>query len=77
MGRDYWRPLFDLMRDTMVKEGTIEAADVDRLTLTDSPDEAMAVLEHYAREHAGLALKPKQLAILGERGLPESAPGPK
>ncbi len=77
MGRDYWQPLFDLLRDTMVKEGTIDAGDVDRLTLTDSPDEAMAILEHYAQEHAGVALKPRRIAILGERGLPAPASGSK
>jgi hypothetical protein len=73
MGRDYWQPLFDLLRGTMVEEGTIAAADVDRLTLTDSPEEAMAILDRYAREHAGVTLRPLRIPILGERGLSEPA----
>lgn len=73
MGRDYWQPLFDFLRDTMVKEGTIAAADIDRLTLTDSPDEAMAVLELYAREKAGVALRPRSRSWLGEHSLPDAA----
>ena len=77
MGRDYWQPLFDLLREVMVKEKTIEAADVDRLTLTDSPDEALAVLERYARERAGVALEPRPIPALGEHALPGHAAPPK
>ncbi len=40
MGLDYWDPILDFMRNTMVREGTIDAADFDRFILTDSPDEA-------------------------------------
>jgi hypothetical protein len=70
MGRDYWRGLFDFLSGTLVAEGTIDAADLDRLTLTDSPDEAMALLERHARERAGLRLVPRRLPLLGERALP-------
>ena len=67
MGRDYWQPLFDLLHGTMVPRGTIAAADLDRLLLTDSPDEAIAAIEGYAREHAGLSLQPRRRWLLGER----------
>ena len=70
MGRDYWQPLFDLLHGTMVREGTIDRADLDRLVLTDSPDEALAVLDRYARDRMGLRLPPRRLPVLGERGLP-------
>jgi uncharacterized protein (TIGR00730 family) len=68
MGRDYWGPLFDLLRETMVGEGTIEAADLERIVLTDSPDEALEVLRRYASERANLRLRP--ITLLGEPKLP-------
>jgi len=73
MGSDYWKDLFELLRDRMVKEGTIEAADVDRLQLTDSPEEAIAILERHARDVAHLRLVPKRRRILGERTAKELA----
>jgi uncharacterized protein (TIGR00730 family) len=66
MGRDYWKDLFELLRDGMVKEGTIDAADVDRLQLTDSPEEALAIVEKHAREVALLRLVPRPRRVLGE-----------
>jgi DEAD/DEAH box helicase domain-containing protein len=42
MGRDFWQPLFDLLHNTMVREGTIDRADVDRILLTDHQVEALA-----------------------------------
>ncbi|HRC88063.1 MAG TPA: TIGR00730 family Rossman fold protein, partial [Thermoanaerobaculia bacterium] len=44
MGVSYWTPLLDFFRNTLVREGTISPADVDRLLLTDSPDEAMSAI---------------------------------
>jgi hypothetical protein len=67
MGSDYWKDLFELLRDRMVKEGTIDAADVDRLQLTDSPEEALAIVEKHAREVAHLRLVPRPRRVLGER----------
>ena len=72
MGSDYWRPLLDFVRETMVRESTIDIADFERLTVTDSPDEAMAVLDRYAREQAGLRLHPRPIPIFGEKGFDDS-----
>lgn len=41
MGTDFWEPLLDFLRETMVAAGTISADDVDRLVLTDDPEEAV------------------------------------
>jgi hypothetical protein len=44
MGTEYWKPLIDFIRGTLVQRGTIDAHDVDLLTITDSPDEAQEAL---------------------------------
>ena len=57
MGTDYWRPLLDFMRTTMLPEGTIDAADVERFVLTDSPTEAADHVLKVARERFGMPWK--------------------
>lgn len=69
MGTEYWRPLFEMLRGTMLPHGTVEAADIDRLQLTDSPEVAIAAVERYANEVAGLRLAPRRRRILGEKEL--------
>ncbi|MCB1008664.1 MAG: TIGR00730 family Rossman fold protein [Acidobacteria bacterium] len=69
MGTEYWRPLFTMLRETMLPHGTIESGDLDRLQLTDTPEEAIAAVERYASEVAGLRLTPRRRRILGERKL--------
>ena len=71
MGTAYWKDLFELLRERMVSEGTIDAADLDRLTLTDSPAEALEIVTAYARDVAKLRLEPRRSRILGETGLVE------
>ncbi|MEX0703488.1 MAG: TIGR00730 family Rossman fold protein [Planctomycetales bacterium] len=44
MGRDYWRPLFDFLEQTMIAERTIAQADFSRIILTDSVDDMLAPL---------------------------------
>jgi len=41
MGQSFWQPLMDFLKHTMVKAGTIDTGDYDRLLLTDSPVEAV------------------------------------
>jgi uncharacterized protein (TIGR00730 family) len=70
MGRDYWEPLIGMLRDDMVREGTIGADDFSLLTITDDPDEAATVIAHAARTRFKLDLPapPKPRRILGEGG---------
>lgn len=43
VGRDYWQPLFDFLRDRLLKDHAIDPLDLDRLVLTDSVEE---IIEH-------------------------------
>lgn len=45
VGRDYWEPLFEYMRETLVEEGAIDPEDFDRFVLTDSIEEMVTRLE--------------------------------
>ncbi len=67
-GREYWKPLFDLLQD-MVRVGTIAPGDLDLLLMTDSVDEAMAHIQKHAIERFGLVRRslPRRSRILGER----------
>jgi uncharacterized protein (TIGR00730 family) len=54
MGIEYWRPLVEELRTRMVPLGTIDAADVDLITLTDSPEEAARIARDAALRRFGL-----------------------
>jgi uncharacterized protein (TIGR00730 family) len=43
-GIDYWQPLFDFMRGTLLAEKTIDLDDLDRLILTDDLDVLIAAM---------------------------------
>jgi hypothetical protein len=44
MCTEFWGPLMDFVRGWLARHGTIDPADIQLLTLTDSVDEAMAVI---------------------------------
>ena len=47
VGTAYWTPLLDWLRDTVAKGGKIAAADLDLVTLTDDPVEAVALASSF------------------------------
>lgn len=55
MGVEYWKPLREL-GERMVESGTIDPVDLERLVITDSPDEAMRVIDTLSREQFGLKI---------------------
>ncbi|MCC7243628.1 MAG: TIGR00730 family Rossman fold protein [Acidobacteria bacterium] len=76
MGRDHWAPFWEVCRG-MVEAGTISAHDLDLMLLTDSPDEAMAHIEHNAVRKFGLTRRrARPSVLLGERvrGIMPGAP---
>ncbi len=72
MGRDYWQPILDFMRQVMVPAGTISPEDPDLLMLTDSPEEAVAYIKQVAIERFNLQWEPvvQPKRWLGERESP-------
>lgn len=68
MGVRYWTPLLDFIRNTLIVNGTIDAADADLLTPTDSPDEACEQIRRGVGIHDhDMAKRPRRAWLLGER----------
>ncbi len=67
MGKDYWEPLLGFLRDTMIPAGTIEPRDLDRILVTDSPEEAASSILDAAMNKFGLRWERKPKWILGEK----------
>jgi uncharacterized protein (TIGR00730 family) len=59
LGVDFWRPLVDVLRQRLVPAGTIDAADVALITVTDSPAEAVALVRETAMRDFGLTYGPR------------------
>ena len=54
MGKEFWRPLLEFLAERLVREKTIDQADLDRLIVTDSPQEAVQVITEIAMSQFGL-----------------------
>jgi uncharacterized protein (TIGR00730 family) len=69
MGRSFWEPLMDYLRAGLLGAHTIDRADLDRWVLTDSPEEAVAMIRDQALRRFGLTYGPraKPRWWLGER----------
>ena len=50
MQESYWRGLIDWMRDRMISEGMIDAADMDLIKVIDEPRQVVeAIFSHYEK----------------------------
>lgn len=74
MGRAYWNPLLDFMRDDMVGAGTISPGDPDRFFVTDSPEEAVKHVYDVTSHRFGTVLKRPQW-LFGEHRAAKPALG--
>jgi uncharacterized protein (TIGR00730 family) len=59
MGRAYWEPLLNFLRDRLLAEKTIDPDDVNHILITDSPEEAVAAIERIALNDFGLTYGPR------------------
>jgi uncharacterized protein (TIGR00730 family) len=59
MGRAFWEPLVDFLRDGLLARGTIGASDLNLFSLTDSPEEAVQVIRDRALHEFGLTYGPQ------------------
>lgn len=64
VGATYYQPLMDFMKNTLVKEGMIDQADFDMITLTDDPNFIVSEIEASLVE---------QIEVLEKEGLGETA----
>ncbi|MEK6810742.1 MAG: TIGR00730 family Rossman fold protein [Candidatus Thermoplasmatota archaeon] len=69
VGADYWEPLLAFMRDRLVAERTIDPEDLTRITITDSPAEAVDEITDAATRRFKLTYgaAPRPRWYLGER----------
>ncbi len=54
VGREYWAPFLALLRDRLLRDATIDQADIDRIVVTDSPEEAVAHVASVVRATFGV-----------------------
>jgi uncharacterized protein (TIGR00730 family) len=59
LGVQFWQPLIDFMRKGLVPAKTISPADVDRIILTDSPEEAVNLVADRGMKQFGLTKGPE------------------
>ncbi|MFF4774012.1 TIGR00730 family Rossman fold protein [Microtetraspora fusca] len=55
MGIEFWTPLIDWIRTSLVSSGKVSPEDVDLIRLTDDPDEAVEIIAGADRPQAGTA----------------------
>src|SRR5580698_5767758 len=68
MGKSFWNPLVNYVRDSLLSAGTVDEADVVRWLVTDSPEEAVETIRKRAVTQFGLTYgpRPKPRWWLGE-----------
>ena len=68
MGRDYWQPLLDFLKQRLVVEKTIDPIDAERILVTDSAEEAVNAITDVAMHQFGLTYgkRLRQRWFLGE-----------
>jgi len=68
IGREYWQPLIEFLRDRPLALGTIDPEDLARFHVTDSPQEATEYIRDIALSNFGLRYRrpPRKRRVLFE-----------
>lgn len=68
MGKEFWSPLLDFFQQRLIANKTIDVLDAQRITVTDSPKEAVEEITATAMQKFGLTYAPrlKRRWFLGE-----------
>jgi uncharacterized protein (TIGR00730 family) len=76
MGTEYWGPLFDFIRNRLITSKTIDPDDLNLLRLTDSVEEAIAIISSCgtAKARSVETHRPAPQPFLGEKPAPKTAP---
>jgi predicted Rossmann-fold nucleotide-binding protein len=67
VGKEFWGPLIDFMRERLIARQTIDPADLERVFLTDSAQEAVEHVAERAIPQFGLTYGPRPKWYLGEK----------
>lgn len=70
IGSEFWNPIIDFLRHNLVPNGYISEDDVNKLIITDNPEEAAEIIHQTALSSFGVeyAARPKRRLVLWERG---------
>ena len=52
VGKEFWGHFVDWVKDTLLSGGYISPDDLDLFAVTDSPEEAVALIDEFYKEHA-------------------------
>ena len=59
LGKDFWAPMMQFLETRLLAEGTVNADDIERITVTDSPAEAVARIREVAMTQFDLSYGPR------------------
>ena len=59
IGREFWRPLLDFLRDRLIAAGTVAPGDAERILVTDSAEQAVDSITDVALRQFGLTYGPR------------------
>jgi uncharacterized protein (TIGR00730 family) len=69
MGVEYWTPLIEFIRKSLLPSAAINAEDLNHLLLTDSPADAVEFIKKHALEQFGLRYLSRPQKLLFEQGI--------
>jgi uncharacterized protein (TIGR00730 family) len=70
LGVEYWTPLIEFIRGSLLMNAAINPQDLEHLLVTDSPAEAVGFIQKSATEKFGLRYVPRRpRKLLFERGI--------